>query len=56
MKIVIIKLIQRRPRFKTIISSPEVRITIVMQSEGTHSYTDIVAKFLNLRMKVVGQN
>ena len=56
MKIVIIKLIQRRPRFKTIISSPEVWIRIVVQAEDTHSYTDIVAKFVKLGMKVVGQN
>ena len=56
MKTVIIKLMQKKPRFKTIISSPEVWIRIVMQSEGTHSYTDSVAKFIDLGMKVVGQN
>jgi hypothetical protein len=27
-----------------------------MQSEGTHSYIDSVAKFIDLGMKVVGQN
>jgi hypothetical protein len=54
-KIVIIKLKRRKPRFKTIILSPE-RIRIVMQSEGTHSYIDSIVKFIDLGMKVVGQN
>jgi len=55
-KIVIIKLIQRRPRFRTVISAQEVRIRIVMQSEGTHSHTDSVAKLIDVGMTVVGQN
>jgi hypothetical protein len=55
-KIVSMELIQKKPRFKAIISSPEVRIRNLMQSEGTHSYTDGMAKFIVLGMKVVGQN
>jgi len=55
-KIVIIKLIQRRRRFRTVISAQEVRIRTVMQSEGTHSYTDSAAKLVDSGMTVVGQN